>query len=516
MDKPIVVFRADGHAQMGLGHLIRSSALAEMLSEDFHCVLVYRDCPEGLLPTLREGFSDFKVANSVAGSNADAEELVEIAEKLAADKENSFYEVSKNQKPIIVLDGYQFKTSYHKILKDAGFQLVCIDDIYNCIFLADVVINHAPSSGLGSKYRHSDTTSLAIGLAYSLLRPDFLRAARLNKKQRPSIETNRFFICFGGSDFNNVGSWLLKELTELGYENSIDIVVGIANPHFEQVKQAGESYPGSVTIHRAISPEEITDLLVNTRLAFLPASTIMLEAIALRAPIVGGYYIDNQIDVYGGFIEKDLITGVGNWNRPTDLTGSIKQALSINKGDSISKKQIWLDGHSDANLQLIFQQLLAKEELLLPRAALPTDIEQYFSWVNEEGVRQNSISTNLIPWEGHQKWFMSRLHDPNCELYVFTQGHRPIGQIRFDIDDLNATIDYSVDIKYRGKGYGSRVVKLGESLLRSRRPEVTNIVARVKISNLPSKRVFERLGYIEVPDNDNQNSELISFNKLLV
>ena len=40
--KQRVYFRADGHAKMGLGHVIRSLALAEMLKEDFDCYFIIR------------------------------------------------------------------------------------------------------------------------------------------------------------------------------------------------------------------------------------------------------------------------------------------------------------------------------------------------------------------------------------------------------------------------------------------------------------------------------------------
>ena len=48
-NKAKIVFRADGHAKMGLGHVIRSLALADMLKEDFDCHFMIRNP----LPALR-------------------------------------------------------------------------------------------------------------------------------------------------------------------------------------------------------------------------------------------------------------------------------------------------------------------------------------------------------------------------------------------------------------------------------------------------------------------------------
>ena len=40
--KPKIYIRADGNSGIGLGHVIRSLALAEMLKEDFNCIFATR------------------------------------------------------------------------------------------------------------------------------------------------------------------------------------------------------------------------------------------------------------------------------------------------------------------------------------------------------------------------------------------------------------------------------------------------------------------------------------------
>ena len=42
MIKPKVYIRADGNSEIGLGHVIRSLALAEMLKDEFCCIFVTR------------------------------------------------------------------------------------------------------------------------------------------------------------------------------------------------------------------------------------------------------------------------------------------------------------------------------------------------------------------------------------------------------------------------------------------------------------------------------------------
>ena len=42
IEKQRVVFRADGNSEMGLGHIIRSSALADAIRANYYCILVTR------------------------------------------------------------------------------------------------------------------------------------------------------------------------------------------------------------------------------------------------------------------------------------------------------------------------------------------------------------------------------------------------------------------------------------------------------------------------------------------
>ena len=49
MIKKKVVLRADGNSKIGLGHVYRLLALAEMLKEDFECVLAMNDTDDFVL-----------------------------------------------------------------------------------------------------------------------------------------------------------------------------------------------------------------------------------------------------------------------------------------------------------------------------------------------------------------------------------------------------------------------------------------------------------------------------------
>ena len=114
---PLVLFRADGSSSMGLGHLVRSGALAEMLSPDFECHLIYRSCPPSLLQEWPYPGQTQAIASSM--------------EPQAEPRFVAQYATSLSAAPVtVVLDGYHFDTAYQKIILAAGHRLVCISTIF--------------------------------------------------------------------------------------------------------------------------------------------------------------------------------------------------------------------------------------------------------------------------------------------------------------------------------------------------------------------------------------------------
>ena len=120
-----IFFRADASPTIGYGHYIRSLALADMLKQDFDCTMFTQ------MPTdyqLREVQS---VCSIRYLSDTDAK-FDEFLDKLHGDE-------------IVVLDNYFFTTDYQRAIKSKGCKLVCIDDMHDKYFVADAIINSAPT-----------------------------------------------------------------------------------------------------------------------------------------------------------------------------------------------------------------------------------------------------------------------------------------------------------------------------------------------------------------------------------
>lgn len=118
-----------------------------------------------------------------------------------------------------------------------------------------------------------------------------------------------------------------------------------------------------------------------------------------------------------------------------------------------------------------------------------------WAWVNDDGVRRASFDSEWIPWDSHSAWFSARLADPATRLYVVEVEGRPAAQVRFDLrGSREAEISVSVDPAARGRGVGTAAVR--QACLRvAGETGVRSILARVKVDNDASLRLFEKAGF---------------------
>lgn len=341
MNRGKIYFRADGHAKMGLGHVFRSLALANMLNDDFECVFIIQQP----LPALKKEILEI------------CPSLLELPPELQGPEE-ARYLIKHFIKPndIVVLDGYHFNTTYQKVLKENGVLLTCIDDIHAYPFVSDLVINHAP--GINKKsYSIAPYTRLCLGLDYALLRPPFLKAAR----QARTIEAiKNLFICIGGSDFNNITLKILQSLShKMEQLQKVHIVIGSAYQFQETLNEFATKNRGTeIHIHKNLSAAEMVSTMYDCQVAIVPASSILYEVVAIKMPVISGFFVDNQIEVYNGFQALEAIWGIGDLNTFNNYEEIIDFVIHQDPKEMILKQQACMKGISKENYLTLFKSLV--------------------------------------------------------------------------------------------------------------------------------------------------------------
>ena len=147
------------------------------------------------------------------------------------------------------------------------------------------------------------------------------------------------------------------------------------------------------------------------------------------------------------------------------------------------------------------------------RNAIKADVKLLFEWANDFEVRKNAINSQVISWEGHQKWFQNRIRSSTSKIFIFLIEEQPIGQVRFEFEKDIWLIDYSIDKLHRGKGLGKLMLKEILSYFKTNDP----ILAYVRIENIASAKIFNSLGFKknEIVEINNNNYQIFEKWKIL-
>ena len=190
-----ILFRADGSTEMGLGHMVRSGALASMLNHDWDCELYTRCTVPSILAEAKAIFS----------------KLVQLPGSADPISEAAAIGSQTNKNDIIVLDGYEFGKEYQHAITSNHASLVSVDDIQSNYFLADIIINSA--GGITPlDYEATAGTQFYLGPRYTMLREAFLKRARSSTV----VNANKdILVCLGGADPNNVTLDVVKYIHKL-------------------------------------------------------------------------------------------------------------------------------------------------------------------------------------------------------------------------------------------------------------------------------------------------------------
>ncbi|MEW9123292.1 MAG: GNAT family N-acetyltransferase [Thermotaleaceae bacterium] len=143
--------------------------------------------------------------------------------------------------------------------------------------------------------------------------------------------------------------------------------------------------------------------------------------------------------------------------------------------------------------------------------AQPEQCNLLFRWANDREVRQNSFHGESIDYEEHVHWFERILCSEESLLYVCYHGEEAIGQVRIDLEGEMDWISYSIAREHRGKGYGTSILKNLIHILPSQKKGIQKLAGRVKHSNIPSQRAFEKAAYDFI-----ETEEYIEYYKMLL
>lgn len=322
-----IILRADGNQQIGLGHVYRLLALAEMLREKNYIIFAIRDPEPFLAALIRNTCHELQVLPSFDYTLPDkrlvSEEMpFDLADVLTGDE-------------IVITDGYWFGINYQHSVKAAGCKLICVDDLADSKFVADGIINHAPGID-PAFYKVTPHTRLFLGLNYLLLRPIFFRATLSKDNEVPNV-----LISLGGSDSFELTKTILLNCLKASERTIFQVLY--ASSFTQSTKdflfKFAASSPERIFLHHNLNAGSLVNLIDTCTHAVVSSSTIALECVARGLIPTVGYYTKNQHYLYSGLIKEKLAYGIGDFLQPIDEEG-LKQLNSYFLSDAKEKRTI--------------------------------------------------------------------------------------------------------------------------------------------------------------------------------
>lgn len=466
MSKRRVIFRADGNSSIGVGHISRCLALAEILRENFE--LSFAICePESHILNSISSICDNII--SLPGPTQTSDFTSELIPHL-----------KKNE--IVVLDGYQFTTDYEKKIKALAATVVTINDIPDRHFVADVVINFcgAISQNAFSKEYY---TQLCLGLDYLFLRSPFLRVKAPGKNR-----SQRILLNMGGADPGNETLNILNFLLKIRFTWQIEVVVGQNYLFSEQLNATVASHT-HVSVKRGLTAQEMFDVMTECPVAILPPSTVALEFLSTGGLLFLKKTAENQ---------NCINTHLKQEKWAYDFVEFQKIMIDYDAQQTILAHSLTyiVDASSILRVRRLFNSLSLLSDVKF-RDATPLDSKLCFDWATDPEVRRYSYSQAEITWAGHIQWFKKKITDPSCLYFIAELKGNPVGQVRFDLlaTEVNTfIISYLIDRVWRGKGLGRFILsKAIEQLVLNH--SVNKIIGFVQNSNIASIKAFSQSGF---------------------
>lgn len=279
-----VCFRVDASPSIGVGHLMRCLALAQILDEQLIEVYFF------IRQTTRE---------SCLSRHDWVGRLCVIPHEITQEEEAHWVskQVSKLDASLLVVDGYQFHHQYRAqlqaLLGTHAIPLALFDDTNSDLsdsglLHADIVINSAPDAARLDYNTTAPQAKLCLGSEYRLLRQEFYVQDAVPWEQRHGLT-----LVMGGSDVNNLTIPLLEALETKAFSEPVRVLTGSAYPFAAELKQVLDR--SNLAIQHLPRCQTVAEVFSYTKLVVSAAGSTQFELLACGTPAILATVANNQL-----------------------------------------------------------------------------------------------------------------------------------------------------------------------------------------------------------------------------
>jgi len=492
-----IVFRVDASIAIGTGHVMRCRTLATALKKDgANIQFITRAHPGHLGDMLAcDGFAVTLLRQPACIENKGNDYAAWLGVSQQEDADQTIVALENQQCDWLIVDHYGLDRVWEAQLQSHTRKLMVIDDLANRPHECDILLDQNYVVAGQERYLPLVPAhcQLLLGPRYTLLRPEYAQHRETMAPRTGDIR--RLLVFMGGADNANTTGKVLAALSTVQLEHlEVDVVIGPSFIHKNKVTEQANTRPNT-HIH-GLRPH-LADLMAKADLAVGAGGGTTWERLCMGLPSLVLSVAENQVPACEALASSGLIRYLGDAHKLdiAAIESALLEALAA-AGQlhalTASYKTL-VDGWGADRVAEVINPTPAAE--LTVRPANANDVLTYFAWANDPVVRASAINSAPIDMATHLKWFGRRLSDVDTYLYVLEAGDLPVGQVRFERHGAETTIDYSLDVLVRGRGWASQLLKLGIEALNSSRPTVLS--ATVKPENVASAATFIRLGFVE-------------------
>lgn len=511
VDQPVIcVFRCDSSAQIGSGHFRRCVSLAKTLKDyNARCIFITQDLQGSVYTT----FSD-EVEILLMDPLSELEDInyeIELEDDLQISDADKFIRLIRltgiSHVDWVIVDSYSLGESWQKRVSSAWPNckpLICaINDFEDRRFFADIIINQNLFDYKSSKYRllaKHQKTKMLLGPSYALIDEEFREVRRTQCSNSDVHRIQTVLVSFGGGNHDSLLGTLVPIFRSNEFEN-IDFHIAVSSESALEMP-VEESTRTNVVIHKGLN--SILPLMEMSDLGIGAIGGSTWERACLGIPSILIPVAENQSKAIK-FIQKSGIAHIieANVLNAQKTPFLLKECLSsiVNSKEQIgSMKKAGLrlcDGWGTSRVSFAMS---GNSRHLRLREATISDLELYYTWVNDPLVRLTSFSSEPVDYNVHSEWFYSRIKSKECLMYVcMGPKNLPVGQVRFDrINTGFVRISYSLDVFARGMGLASTMLGLAMSRLYSTWDTQFTLIAELKSTNIASLKTLKSVGFREV------------------
>lgn len=472
-----ILFRADGDAAIGSGHLRRCLALADQLRAwGRECLFVCRA-------------SDRSFNHLVQGAGFELVELPGGETDMGRDAEDVIAAVgTRGPFAVLVIDHYGLDAAWQQRLRSIAPRIAVIDDLADRPHACNLLVDVAPGDTARYDALLPATCHKLLGPAYALLRPEFARA-RQHPRERSGAVT-RILVSFGGVDADNLTGDAVAAIRAARPDVAIDAVLTSLSPHRGALQKRAQDDP-KLALH--IDAANMAELMTAADLAIGAGGSTSWERACLGLPSIVAVLAENQrataraLEDYGCAVA--LSTGPGFDAELRHVVEWLSARPALLRLMSAAGAAA-VDGRGVARVAAA----IAPPNITV-RPAAADEARKVWDWRNAPEIRATAVDPAEIPWEDHSAWFARRIADPQTVMLIGVEQGVDVGFVRFELDGDAATVSIFLAPGQGGRGMGRALLQAGERWIVAHHPGIRRFYADVRPENGTSIALFRGADY---------------------